>query len=258
MEFVDTHCHVHFDSYELDPETTLNDAASAGVGRVICVGCTLGDSEKAIKFAQAHDNVWATVGAHPHDGADFLTQEGALVKFNELVVMPKVVAIGEIGLDYFRSHVPAADQQKSFRLQLEAGLGTGLPFVFHVREAWDDFWKIIDDYQDVRGVVHSFSADLRQLDNVLSRDLYAGLNGIMTFTKDEAQLAAAKQLPLEKMLLETDAPFLTPKPFRGQVCEPKHVVNTAEFLAHLRGEDLETLARVTTDNAVKLFGLENA
>ncbi|MDB5161358.1 MAG: putative Uncharacterized deoxyribonuclease YabD [Candidatus Saccharibacteria bacterium] len=255
MEFVDTHCHVHFDSYGLDREAVLADAAAAGVKRVICVGCTLADSEAAINFAAGHDNVWATVGAHPHDGADFLTAKNALADFKRLSAQPKVVAIGEIGLDYFRSTVPMQDQQESFRMQLQAGLETGLPFIFHVREAWDDFWKAVDQHQGITGVVHSFSADEQQLDNALSRGLYVGLNGIMTFTKDESQLAAAKKVPLSRMLLETDAPFLTPKPFRGKVCEPKHVVNTAEFLAELRGESLEQIAEATTRNAVNLFGI---
>jgi TatD DNase family protein len=137
--------------------------------------------------------------------------------------------------------------------QLEIGLKTGLPFIFHVRDAWEDFWKIIDNYPDIKGVVHCFSAHQEQLQEILQRGLYVGLNGIMTFTKDEKQLEAAKKVPLDKMLLETDAPFLTPKPFRGTRCEPKHVAVTAEFLANLRGEKLETLAAATTKNSEELF-----
>ena len=116
-----------------------------------------------------------------------------------------------------------------------------------------DFWKIIDSYDGIKGVVHSFSSDEGQLEEILKRSLYVGLNGIMTFTKDEKQLNAAKKVPLDKLLLETDAPFLTTKPFRGNRCEPKHVVLTAEFLASLRGESTERLADVTTNNANNLF-----
>jgi TatD DNase family protein len=132
-----------------------------------------------------------------------------------------------------------------------------LPFIFHIRDAWETFWPIFDSYKGLRGVVHSFSAHEEQLEQILGRGLYVGLNGIMTFTKDAQQLAAAKKVPLDKLLLETDAPFLTPKPYRGQRCEPKHVRNVAEFLAELRGETLEELAAATTKNAVGLFNLKN-
>jgi TatD DNase family protein len=255
MQFIDSHCHVHFDDF-LDPEQVVADAIKNNVGRLICVGVSLEDSQKAVDFAQKHNNVWATVGAHPHDGLDYIHNKDAGELLNKLSNNPKVVAIGEIGLDYFKNYSPKEDQQKALRQQIEIGLTTGLPFVFHIRDAWDDFWKIFDAYGGIQGVVHSFSAHEKQLEQVLSRNLYVGLNGIMTFTRDEYQLEAAKKVPLNKMLLETDAPFLAPKPFRGQICEPKHVVSTAEFLAGLRGENLEDIAASTTNNAVKLFNLE--
>jgi TatD DNase family protein len=255
MELVDTHCHIHFSDYPLEKEVVMAEASAAGVNKMLCVGCTMADSRRAVEYASQNDNVWAAIGAHPHDGADFLTSKNAINDFKELATQPKVVAIGEIGLDYFRSHTPSSDQINSFRTQLEAGLETGLPFIFHVRDAWEDFWKTIDEYDGVNGVVHSFSADEKQLENVLSRGLFVGLNGIMTFTKEESQLSAAKKAPLHRLVLETDAPFLTPKPFRGQTCEPKHVRNTAEFLAQLRGEKMEVLAAQTTKNATELFGI---
>jgi TatD DNase family protein len=128
-----------------------------------------------------------------------------------------------------------------------------LPVIFHIREAFDDFFRILDDYKGIRGVVHSFSASIVELEGVLSRGLYVGLNGIMTFTNDQKQLDAAKSVPIEKLVLETDAPFLTPKPFRGTMCEPKHVSVTAEFLANLRGESLDYIAKATSNNAKALF-----
>src|SRR5690606_9318752 len=130
-----------------------------------------------------------------------------------------------------------------------------LPLIFHVREAFKDFWSIFDDFRGLRGVVHSFTSDKRDLEQILSRGLYVGLNGIMTFTKRTEQLEAAKSVPLDKLVLETDAPFLTPTPFRGKICEPKHVRTVGEFLADLRGEKLEDLAAATTANARKLFKL---
>jgi TatD DNase family protein len=222
---------------------------------MICVGVSLQDSERAVKFAAEHENIWATVGAHPHDGADFLDHPDAVEKLNKLSKMPKVVAIGEVGLDYFHEYTPREKQIEVLSKQMDFGVKTGLPFVFHVRDGWDDFWKIVDSYKEVHGVIHCFSAQVKQLDQALQRGFYVGLNGIMTFTKDEKQLEAAKKVPLDKLLLETDAPVLTPKPYRGQRCEPKHLVNTAEFLANLRGERLEDLAEAATKNTGKLFGI---
>jgi TatD DNase family protein len=255
MRLVDTHCHIHFDSYGLDIGRVLKDAAQAGVTKMICVGCSLADSQLAVNMAAKYENIWASVGAHPHDGEDFLSDPEAHKKFKDLINKPKVVAIGEIGLDYFHENSSKADQAKALREQIELGMPSGKPFIFHVREAFEDFWPIFDSYPGLKGVVHSFSTNVSHLDEILSRGLCVGLNGIMTFTKDETQLEAAKRVPLDKLLLETDAPFLTPKPYRGQKCEPKHVRNIAEFLAELRKESLEEIARATTQNAQALFGI---
>jgi TatD DNase family protein len=253
MEFVDSHCHIHFDDYLPDVEQVIIDANTHHVNKMICVGVSIEDSQKALDFASKHENTWASVGAHPHDGADFLDYPDAIDKLEKLSKDPKVVAIGEVGLDYFHEFTPRQKQIDVLSKQLEIGVKMGLPFIFHVRDAWEDFWKIIDAQAGTRGVVHCFSAHQEQLDQVLKRGFYVGLNGIMTFTKDEKQLEAAKNVPLDKMLLETDAPFLTPKPYRGKRCEPKHVSVTAEFLANLRGEKLEELASITTKNAENLF-----
>jgi TatD DNase family protein len=255
MEFVDTHCHLQFDKFEANRQEIYNSAAAAGVKQIICVGTSLEDSHKAWHYAHDQDGVWASAGVHPHEAAQFLQDPDNKAKLTNLLKMSKVVAAGEIGLDYYKSTTPKDIQEKAFRLQLEIGLEAKLPFSFHVRDAWSDFWRIIDDYPGVQGVVHSFSSGRKQLDAALGRNLYIGLNGIMTFTKDEAQLEAARRIPQDRLLLETDAPFLTPAPFRNELCEPKHTVTTAEFLAKLRDQPLEELAAATTQNAVKLFGL---
>ncbi len=176
-----------------------------------------------------------------------------LRKFSNLANKSKVVAVGETGLDYYYNHSPKEAQVKILRLQIELGLKHDLPLIFHVREAFEDFWQVFDSYKGVRGVVHSFSATRKELAEVLERGLYVGLNGIMTFTKKAEQLEAAKAMPLQKLLLETDAPFLTPVPYRGTICQPKHLRVTAEFLADLRGESLAELAKVTTKNTHNLF-----
>jgi len=259
LELVDSHCHVHFDDYDGDRKTVLADSAAAGVSRLICVGCSLKDSRRAVDFAKNQPGVWATAGAHPHDGAEYLGDREADSKLKDLLANPGVVAVGEIGLDYYRDITPKSDQEKTLRAQIEIGLSTNLPFVFHVREAWDDFWKIFDSYKStdrrIQGVIHSFSAPPGRLLEVLERGLYVSLNGLMTYTKDESWLEAAKKVPVDKLILETDAPFLTPVPFRGRRCEPKHLVETCRFLANLRNEEPLVLASQSTKNAVKLFGL---
>lgn len=254
MELVDTHCHLQFDKLTENIDDVMRSAAKAGVTRMVCVGTSVEDSRAAIDYAAKYDNVWAAVGAHPHDGKHF-DYKNDPDKLKGLAGQPKVVAFGEIGLDFYKDYSPRDEQEKLFRCQLEIGLEAGLPIIFHVRDAWKDFWRIMEDYSGVKGVVHSFSSGTKQMDRALAKGLYIGLNGIMTFTRDLAQLDAAKQLPLERLLLETDAPFLTPEPFRGQVCEPKHTAATADFLAKLRGEPLEELAAATTTNARELFGL---
>ncbi len=255
MEFIDTHCHIHFADYELDADEVIAAAKKDDVAGMICVGCTLQDSQASIEMAAKHSGVWASVGLHPHEAKKYVNDSFKLQKFRDLVDSPKVVAIGECGLDYYYEHSSKTDQQKLLRLQLDLAAEHHLPVIFHVRDAFSDFWPVFDSYKDLRGVVHSFSAGRRELDQILSRDLYVGLNGIMTFTKDDEQLEAAKALPLQKLLLETDAPFLTPVPFRGMICEPKHVRVTASFLSDLRGEGLEQLAAASTQNARELFNI---
>lgn len=259
MEFVDTHCHIHFPDYELEPEVVIESATAENITSLICVGCTLFDSKLAVQMAQKHQNIWASIGLHPHEASKFIKDDGALQQFRDLATKPKVIAIGETGLDYHYMNSAKPDQEKLLRFQMDIAMEFNLPLIFHIREAFDDFWKIFDEYVregfKIRGVAHSFTAHKKELDQVLERGLCVGLNGIMTFTKDQGQLEAAKHVPLERLLLETDAPFLTPVPFRGTICEPKHVRTTAEFLSGLRNEPLETLAQRTTHNALELFGL---
>jgi TatD DNase family protein len=255
MQLFDTHCHIHFPDYELDPDEVRAAAEREGVTRLLCVGCTLRDSQLAVAYAARHDGVWASIGLHPHEGSVYVNDDHALQQFRSLATKPKVVAVGETGLDYYYNHSSKTDQQKLLRFQLDLAAEHGLPLIFHVRDAFEDFWRIFDEYKDLRGVVHSFSAGPAELEQILGRGLYVGLNGIMTFTKKPEQLKAAKKVPLDKLLIETDAPFLTPVPFRGRVCEPKHVRVTAEFLAHLRHETLQEFAAATTQNAKDLFSI---
>lgn len=255
MQLYDTHSHLHFPVFDNDRAAVYARSKAAGVSFINCVGTTLEDSAKALAYANDHALVWAAIGVHPHAAENFLNSENSQHKLSNLLGESKVIAVGETGLDYYKSTTPKKIQQAALRVQLEAGLKAQKPFIFHVRDAFADFWNILDGYQGVTGVIHSFSSGVNQLDAALERGLYIGLNGIMTFTSDPAQLVAAKLVPNDRLLLETDAPFLAPIPFRGNRCEPAHTKATAEFLAKLRGQLPEDLASTTTANARKLFNI---
>jgi TatD DNase family protein len=273
LELVDTHCHIQSAgltggnqgeratrerwarSPELTAETMVRKATTAGVTRLLCVGCDLADSQLAVEFVQEHSNCWASIGIHPHEAQHYLDQPARRTDFAKLLERPKVVAIGECGLDYYYEHSPKEAQLEVLKFQIELALEHDLPMIFHVREALDDFWPVFDSYQGIRGVLHSFTDSAENLAKALGRGLHIGVNGIATFAKDEKLLAVYRSVPLQKLLLETDAPFLTPSPYRGSINEPMQVGTISEFLAGLRGEDREDLARVTTQNARTLFGI---
>lgn len=245
---IDTHCHIHEADYPLTVDEVLRHARDAGVEKMICVGTNEQSSAAAVAFASKHDNVFAAVGVHPHD-----TKDG-YEAIHELAGK-EVVAIGEIGLDYFYTHSPREVQITALESQLQTALDYNLPVIFHVREAFEDFWPIFDNFRGIRGVLHSFTDTQANLDAGLTRGLYVGVNGISTFTKDTAQQTLFKNLRLQKMVLETDAPFLTPMPKRGTVNEPAFVSYVAAHHATVRGISTEEIARVTTANASALFAL---
>lgn len=269
MNFVDTHCHIQSvgrnigergsrglwaKTPDLSPEAIIQNAQDAGVTKLICVGCDLEDSQLAVDFAQSHDNCWASIGIHPHEAKDYADNDAALSEFVYLADQPKVIAVGECGLDYYYGHSSPTDQEKVLRYQIELAQKHDLPIIFHVREAFDDFWRIFDDYTGIRGVLHSFTDSEANMLKAIQKGLYIGVNGIATFTKDPEQLTVYKSIPKNRLLLETDAPFLTPTPHRGSINQPKHISVIAEFLAELRNEDTEALAKSTSDNVKALFG----
>jgi TatD DNase family protein len=271
IQLTDTHCHIHEahnivalstetrKKYEKagspQPDEMVTRARADGVNRLVCVGTTLEDSELAVAFAKDRGGVWASIGLHPHEAKSYAGNDKALKRFAAFASKPKVVAVGECGLDFYYNHSLPAEQETVLRFQIELALEHDLAMIFHVRDAFDQFWPIFESYKGIRGVMHSFSATEKELEQVLDHGLYVGLNGIATFMKDGPQLNAVKSVPMAKLLLETDAPFLTPVPYRGTICEPKHVRVTAEFLASLRGEPVEEIAARTTENAEALFGL---
>ncbi len=249
---IDTHCHVHEAEYPLDSVETMRRAEAAGVSTVLCVGTSERSSEEAIAFAEEHDAAFAVVGVHPHDTKDGY---GAIVGLARKK-SPKLVAIGEIGLDYYYGHSPRDVQIRALESQIQTALDNDLPIVFHVREAFEDFWPVFDNFHGIRGELHSFTDTQVNLDKGFERGLYVGVNGISTFTKDPAQQQLFANIPLDRLLLETDAPFLTPTPYRGTINEPAYVSEVARHHASLRGISLQTVAQATTDNATSLFRLK--
>jgi TatD DNase family protein len=246
---VDTHCHIHEASYALPVDRVLQRAEEANVATMLCVGTSIASSQEAIAFAEQTPHCYASIGVHPHD-----TKEGydisALASQSS-----KIVAVGEIGLDYFYGHSPKEVQIEALKAQIEIALKHDLPIIFHVRDAFDDFWPIFDSYQGIRGVLHSFTDTLSNMQKAIDRGLYIGVNGISTFTKDTVQQAMFDAIPLNRLLFETDAPFLTPVPFRGKVNEPALVSAVAQYHAKRKDISLEEIALATTTNAHALFAL---
>lgn len=257
MKLTDTHCHIHEANYP-DAEAALVRAREQGIERLICVGTDEGTSKEAVHFAGGHDNVWASVGLHPHDaktGVPAIKQLETLLETDTQTAERggKIVAIGECGLDYFYTHSPREAQIAMLEAQLDLATRYNLPVIFHVREAFEDFWPIFDRFQGLRGVLHSFTDNVSNLEYGLARGLYVGVNGISTFTKDEEQRQMFASIPVDRLVFETDAPFLTPIPHRGIVNEPAFVTFVAHHIANLQAINLEELSRVTEQNATTLF-----
>jgi TatD DNase family protein len=257
---VDTHCHIHESDYPLDKEEVIKRAVNAGVKQIICVGTDTADSRLAVELAGEHPEVFASIGVHPHYADKDL---GEFIDFRKSITAnKKIVAIGEIGLDYHYQNEPSHDDQKKIlKRQIELALDYNLPIIFHVREAYNDFWKVLDKFKDdkrkIRGVLHSFTDTAENLKEGLRRGFYVSVNGISTFTHDHAQKEMFNSIPLDKLLLETDAPWLTPYPLRGKVKEnePAFVREVAEFTSSTRNVSVEEIADITTTNARGLFGI---
>jgi TatD DNase family protein len=272
MQLVDTHCHIQ--SIENDSgepgtrrlwkedsnsvEEIISSAKENGVETMVCVGCDLKDSKLAIDFVKNKSNLYASIGIHPHEASEYL-KNNQRNDFVSLLSSEKVVAIGECGLDYFYNHSDKKDQIKVIEQQIILALDNNLPLIFHVREAFEDFWPLFDSLNSrekpIRGVLHSFTDSTKNMIRAVENGLFIGVNGIATFTKDSKQIEMYRNIPLTNLVLETDSPFLTPVPFRGNINEPKNVSVIAEFLASIRGEELDELSKLTTLNAKSLFRL---
>ncbi len=251
---VDSHCHLDFPDFEGELDAVMNRANEAGIGAALTISTHVTRFDRVRAIAERFDNVFCTVGIHPHEAAT--EPEVTAEHLIRLADHPKVVGIGETGLDYFYEHSPRAAQQKSFRVHIAAAREAGLPLVVHTRDADVDMARILTEEQAAgrfSGVLHCFSSSRTLAETALSLGLYISLSGIVTFKKATDLRQTAQALPLDRVLVETDSPYLAPVPKRGKRNEPAFVAHTAAELAKLRGMDLDALSMATTDNFFKLF-----
>ncbi len=256
---VDTHCHINFDSYDEDRAEILARAASVGVTTIINPSVDLATSRAVLKLTEENTGLYGAVGIHPNSTADF--NDGMITEVEAMAHTPKVVAIGEIGLDYHWRESPKETQFKAFEAQLELAKKLELPVIIHNREASDDVMSILEQWvkdlppkiKERPGVMHSFSAPEAIAERALTAGFYLGFTGPITYKNADQLRHIAAKVPLERMLVETDGPFLTPVPYRGKRNEPSYIPLIVERLAKLRLMSTEEFGTATTENAYRLF-----
>jgi TatD DNase family protein len=253
VRLIDSHAHLDDRAFGKDRAVVIARAFAEEIG-VITIGADLRSSREAVHLAERHRRIWATVGAHPH-GAKHV-DASTLEALERLARRDVVVAIGEIGLDYYRDLSPRDVQRRAFREQLNLAHRLDLPICLHDRESTDDLLAILRDTgAEHRGVVHSFLGDAEVAQEFLELGLHLGIGGPVTFPKNGALREAVKDVPVERLLIETDCPYLPPVPYRGRRNEPSYVAYVAEEIARVKGINVEDGARRTTENAVRLFDL---
>jgi TatD DNase family protein len=248
--YIDSHCHINFPGLAENMPAILERMAENKVTHALCVSVDLPDFPQVLQLAERHHNVFASVGVHP-DYPD--TVEPTVEDLVRLADHPKIIAIGETGLDYFRLEGDLEWQRERFRTHIRASRATGKPLIIHTRAAADDTLRIMREEGASAGVMHCFTESLAVAEAAIELGFYISFSGIVTFKSAKDLQAVARAIPLERMLIETDAPYLAPVPFRGRTNEPGYVRHVAEFIATLRGEPLDRIARATTANFFNLF-----
>ena len=259
----DTHCHLNLNIFQDDLEQILERAWERGLGRILIPGIDLETSQKAVALSEQHPNLFAAVGVHPSEAGSW--NQESLPALKALAAHPKVAAIGEIGLDYYRDQFPRPLQREVLRAQLQLASEMSLPVILHNRESFDDLWADVNGWLEQAappraggpGVFHSFDGTLEMAQRAIEKGFFIGISGPVTFKNARDRQAVAAALPLDKILIETDAPYLTPHPFRGRwPNEPAFVAYVAEKLADLHKQPLQVIAQATWDNASQLFDWE--
>ena len=251
--FIDTHAHIQMTEFDADREETLARAKSAGIELMVTVGYHLEASQRAVEAAQRYSQVYASVGIHPHDAKHY--DEKTEQALRELAGSPKVVAIGEAGLDFYRDRSPRPAQIDAFRRQIHLAKERGLPLIVHDREAHQETMQILKEEQAEVVVLHCFSGDLAMAEEGWARGYYTSIAGPVTYAKNEALREVVRRARPDRLVLETDCPYLPPQAFRGQRNEPAHLLSTAHEVAGLLGMSLDELSRLTTENAHRLFSI---
>jgi TatD DNase family protein len=253
---IDSHCHLDDSKFDAERDAVIERALAAGVTKMVSIGTGDGppDLEVAVRVAEKYDCVLATVGVHPHDAAKATAETYS--RLAELLKHPKVIGLGEMGLDYHYDHSPREVQKAVFREQLEIAKSAQCPIVIHTREAWDDTLAILEEHwvpAGLPGIMHCFSGGVGEAEICVRMGFYISFAGVVTFPKASELHKAAKVVPADRLLIETDAPYLAPIPHRGKRNEPAFVAHTAARLADLRGESAEGIAKQTTANWQRLF-----
>lgn len=251
----DTHCHIDEERFDSDRSEVLQRMREAGVLNCVCVGSDMETSRRVIAFAENTQNVYAAVGVHPHEAKGFRQED--LQTLQGWFTHPKVKALGEIGLDYYYDHSPRDIQREVFQKQLELGYDAGMPVILHVRDAHGDVTELLRTRQGKlpRGILHCYSGSWESARAYLDMGFYISLAGPVTFKKAPAQWEVAQKVPLDRLLVETDSPYLSPEPVRGRRNEPANVRYVAEKVAQLRGIPFAELAELTTRNARAIYGI---
>ena len=251
----DTHAHMNDPAFDADREALLTGLPEKGVSLLMNVGCCLESSRDSVALAEQYPYIYTSVGSHP-DSADEV-DETVLEEYTKLCKLhPKIKAIGEIGLDYHYEDIPRDIQQKAFRLQMELARQVDLPVIVHERDAHDDGMHIVKEFKGVTGVFHCYSGSAEMARQLVDLGWYIGFTGVLTFKNARKAIETAASIPLERIVLETDCPYMAPEPFRGRRNDPGYLFRMAEKLAEIRGLSTEEVCRITTENGKRLYRIE--
>ena len=249
----DTHAHMNDPAFDEDRNEMILSLKEKGTDFVMNVGCCLDSSKDCIALAEKYPFVYASVGSHP-DSADEVNEE-VIEAYRQMAQHPKVLSIGEIGVDYYYETIPREVQQKAFRMQMELAREIDMPVIVHERNAHDDGMRIVKEFKGVTGVFHCYSGSAEMARQLVNMGWYIGFTGVLTFKNARKAVETAEQIPLERIVLETDCPFMAPEPFRGKRNDPGYLYRMAERLAEIRGISVEEVQAITTENAKRLYRL---
>lgn len=256
--FIDSHAHLDDERFDIDREMLIENLKNNNVDLVFNIGADIKTSKASIELAKKYQHIYAVVGVHPHDAKD--VEDNYLDILRELSSEEKVVAIGEIGLDYYYDNSPRDIQRKVFKEQINLAKELNLPIVVHTRDASQETFDILKEASEegpIRGIMHCYSGSVEMAREYIKLGFYIAIGGPVTFKNSKVVKEVAQEIPLDKLLIETDCPYLTPEPLRGKRNEPIFIRHTAEKVAQLRGISLEELAKATSDNAKRIFNVNN-